>query len=119
MPRCGLLDFFLLDSGDREAFRCEDLLGDFDTGLFSAGVCLALEALGDLDLLEEELRELDLRFPISTFDFETLTLKSLILSSKVDFGSCFFSGDLSAVAAGIGISSMLVHALREVSCVAC
>lgn len=31
MPRCGLLDFFLLDSGDREAFRCEDLLGDFDT----------------------------------------------------------------------------------------
>lgn len=33
MPRCGLLDFFLLDSGDREAFRCEDLLGDFDTGL--------------------------------------------------------------------------------------
>lgn len=32
-PRCGLLDFFLLDSGDREAFRCEDLLGDFDTGL--------------------------------------------------------------------------------------
>lgn len=42
---------------------------------FSADVCLALEALGDLDLLEEELRELDLRFPISTFDFETLTLK--------------------------------------------
>lgn len=41
----------------------------------SVDVCLALEAFGDLDLLEEELRELDLRFPISTFDFETLTLK--------------------------------------------
>lgn len=33
VPCCGLLDFFLLDSGDREAFRCEDLLGDLDTGL--------------------------------------------------------------------------------------
>lgn len=47
----------------------------YKDGYFSAGVSLALEALGDLDLLEEELRELDLRFPISTFDFETLTLK--------------------------------------------
>lgn len=119
VPRCGLLDFFLLDSGDRKVFRCEDLLGDLDTGLLSVDVCLALEAFGDLDLLEEELRELDLRFPISTFDFETLTLKSLILSSRVDFGSCFFSGDFSAVTAGIGISSMLVHALRVVSCVVC
>lgn len=112
MPRCGLL-FFLLDSGDR------DLLKELDTGRLSVDVRLAFEALGDLDLLEEELRELDLRFPISTFDFETLTLRSLILSSKVDFGSCFISWDFPAVAAGIGISSMLVHALREVSCADC
>lgn len=30
--RCGFFDFFLLDFGDREAFRCEDFLGDFDIG---------------------------------------------------------------------------------------
>lgn len=46
MPRCGLLDFFLLDSGDREAFRCEDLLGDFDTGLFFSWCLSGLGSFG-------------------------------------------------------------------------
>lgn len=77
-----------------------------------------METFGDLDLLdlfdEEELFDLDLLLAISTFDFETLTSKSLILSSSVDFGSGGFSGDFF-VTVGMGMSSMLVQALLVVS----